>query len=245
MTLTLRTVSASDPGLVRTNNEDSAHAGGRLLAVADGVGGMPAGELASEIMIRVLVPMDDPDDPGGSAEDCIRGLRTAVEEANRLIREASEADPATDGMGTTITALLLCGGEFALVHVGDSRAYLSRDGQFRQITRDDTFVQSLVDQGLLTTDEARRHPQRSLITRAVQGLNVAPTVGTFDVCAGDRYLVCSDGLSDVVTDEAIEQTLRQYTDLRDCADQLIKLALQAGAPDNVTVALADVLAAAS
>jgi PPM family protein phosphatase len=242
MSLTLRTAIASDPGLVRTNNEDSAYAGERLLAVADGVGGMPAGELASDIVIRVLSPLDQAADPG----EPLRALRDVLDEANRQIRAAAEADPATEGMGTTITALLLVadppgqGQELALLHVGDSRAYLVRDGELRQITKDDTFVQSLVDQGLITREEARNHPQRSLITRAVQGQHVAPTTRMLAVQAGDRYLLCSDGLSDVVTDEAIGQTLQSYADLRQCAEQLVKLALQAGAPDNVTAVLADV-----
>jgi PPM family protein phosphatase len=239
MSLTLRTATASDPGLVRSNNEDSAHAGERLLAVADGVGGMPAGELASDIVIRVLTPLDQAPDLG----EPLRALRDALDEANRQIRAASEADPATEGMGTTITALLLVGDEFALLHVGDSRAYVLREGELRQITKDDTFVQSLVDQGLITREEARNHPQRSLITRAVQGQHVAPTTRMLPAHAGDRYLLCSDGLSDVVTDEAIGQTLQSYSELRQCAEQLVKLALQAGAPDNVTAVLADVRAA--
>jgi PPM family protein phosphatase len=241
MSLTLRTATASDPGLVRTNNEDSAHAGGRLLAVADGVGGMPAGELASDIVIRALTPLADSQVRG---DDLLRALRSAVDEANRQIREAGEADPATDGMGTTITALVLAGEELALLHVGDSRAYLLRDGQLRQLTKDDTFVQSLVDQGVLTPEEARNHPQRSLITRAVQGQHVAPTTRMLPVQAGDRYLLCSDGLSDVVAAEAIGQTLQSYADLRHCVEQLVKLALQAGAPDNVTAVLADVVTGA-
>jgi PPM family protein phosphatase len=244
MSLTLRTATASNPGLVRTNNEDSAYAGGRLLAVADGVGGMPAGELASDIVIRVLTPLGEAADTGEATDDGepLRALRNAIEEANRQIRAASEADPATEGMGTTVTALLLVGEQFALLHVGDSRAYLVRDGELRQITKDDTFVQSLVDQGLITKDEARNHPQRSLITRAVQGQHVAPTTRMLPIQAGDRYLLCSDGLSDVVADEAIGQTLQSYADRQQCVEQLVKLALQAGAPDNVTAVLADVLA---
>jgi PPM family protein phosphatase len=240
MSLTLRTATASDPGLVRTNNEDSAHAGGRLLAVADGVGGMPAGELASDIVIRALAPLAESQ---ASGDDLLRALRAAVDDANRQIREASEADPATDGMGTTVTALVLAGDQLALLHVGDSRAYLLRDGELRQLTKDDTFVQSLVDQGVLTPEEARNHPQRSLITRAVQGQHVAPTTRMLPVQPGDRYLLCSDGLSDVVTAEAIGQTMRSYADRRQCVEQLVKLALQAGAPDNVTAVLADVLPA--
>lgn len=236
MSLTLRTAAASDPGLVRPNNEDCAHAGERLVVVADGVGGMPAGELASDIVVRMLVGLDRP----GELGEPLRALRDAVDEANRLIREAGEADPANDGMGTTVTALLLADDRLAMLHVGDSRGYLLRGGALRQLTRDDTFVQSLVDQGLLTAEEARNHPQRSLITRAVQGQHLAPTVSMLDPEPGDRYLLCSDGLSDVVTDEAIGQALQSYTDRQQCVEQLIKLALQAGAPDNVTAVLADV-----
>jgi PPM family protein phosphatase len=236
MSLTLRTAAATDSGLVRPNNEDSAHAGERLVVVADGVGGMPAGELASDIVVRMLAGLDRPGDLG----EPLRALRDAVDEANRLIREAGESDPANDGMGTTVTALLLAGDHLALLHVGDSRGYLLRGGELRQLTRDDTFVQSLVDQGLLTAEEARNHPQKSLITRAVQGQHLAPTVGLLDPEPGDRYLLCSDGLSDVVTDEAIGLALQSYTDRQQCVEQLIKLALQAGAPDNVTAVLADV-----
>lgn len=236
MSLILRTAAASDPGLVRPNNEDSAHAGPYLVVVADGVGGMPAGELASDIVVRMLAPLDQ----ATGHDEPVRALRDAVDEANREIREAAEADPAHDGMGTTVTALLLAGGKLALLHVGDSRGYLLREGALRQLTRDDTFVQSLVDQGLLTAEQARNHPQKSLITRAVQGQHVAPTCRVLDPQAGDRYLLCSDGLSDVVTDEAIGQTLQSYADRQQCVEQLVKLALQAGAPDNVTAVLADV-----
>jgi protein phosphatase len=232
--LTLHAVTATDPGLVRGNNEDSAFAGRRVVAVADGIGGQPAGECASEIAIQVLAGLDDAD-----AADPVAALVSAVRDANDQIREAAAADPAREGMGTTVTALLLAGDRLALVHVGDSRGYLLRERNLTRLTRDDTFVQVLVDRGVLTPEEARTHPQRSLVTRAVQGDPVKPAGTLLDPRPGDRYLLCSDGLSDVVPDDAIAQALVSYEDARACAEQLVKLALQAGAPDNVTVVLAD------
>lgn len=241
MILTLRTATVSDPGLVRTNNEDSAHASDRLIAVADGMGGLPAGEVASEIAIQALTTVE-----WAPAEaDPLTVLGDAVTSASRQIRAAIEADPARQGMGTTLTAALLRDGKLALVHAGDSRAYLLRDGVLTRLTRDDTFVQALVDQGVLSPEEARHHPQRSLVTRVLQGSEVTPSAGTVPVAAGDRLLLCSDGLSDVVDDPTIGQTLAGHPEPHECAEQLVKLAHQAGAPDNITVVIADVLPAAS
>jgi serine/threonine protein phosphatase PrpC len=239
MTLILRTATISDPGLVRTNNEDVAHAGDRLIAVADGMGGLPAGEVASEIVIRALAEAEH----GPTDEEPLNTLLRAIETANRRISEVAGADPANTGMGTTITAMLLTGDRLALAHVGDSRGYLLRGGTLHRLTRDDTFVQALVDQGALTPEEARRHPQRSMVTRALQGGPVEPTTGALAAAAGDRLLLCSDGLSDLVPDEVIGQILATYPEPRQCAEQLVKLAHQAGAPDNVTVVLADLVPA--
>jgi len=236
MSLVVRAAVITDPGLVRTNNEDAAYAGRQLFAVADGIGGLPAGEVASEIVIRGLTALDEQ----FHGAEPLRALRKAVNEANDEIRRVAESDPANDGMGTTVTALLLSGDRFGLLHIGDSRAYLLRDGVLSQLTRDDTYVQALVDQGLLTAEAARNHSQRSLVTRAVHGEHIAPTCQMVPVRAGDRYLLCSDGLSDFVTDGAIGQTLLSYPESPECAEQLVKLALQAGAPDNVTVLIADV-----
>jgi protein phosphatase len=243
MTLILRAVAVSDPGLVRTNNEDAAYADGRLIAVADGMGGLPAGEVASEIAVQTLTGLgsalasggpDAPDDPDAA-------LRDAVARTNQHIRELVNADPARAGMGTTITAVLLLDGLLTVAHIGDSRGYLLRGGTMRRLTRDDTFVQELVDQGVLTPAEARRHPQRSLVTRAVQGANQPPALGSVPAEVGDRLLLCSDGLSDVVEDHAIGQVLAQYPDSRQAAEHLVKLTHQGGAPDNVTVIVADVV----
>ncbi|MEO3779963.1 PP2C family serine/threonine-protein phosphatase [Micromonospora sp. B11E3] len=239
MTMILRSAILNDVGLVRSNNEDSALAGDRLVAVADGMGGLPAGELASEIVVRILDELQPPTAPEEAAE----ALRAVVSTANQRIRAAISADPAREGMGTTLTAGLLAGDVLVLAQVGDSRCYLLRDNQLTQLTRDDTFVQALVDQGALSPDQARHHPQRSLVTRAVQGVDTPPAIGTITLLAGDRLLLCSDGLSDYVEDTAIAATLAQYGDRQQCGEQLVKLAHQAGAPDNVTVVVSDVTAA--
>jgi protein phosphatase len=231
----LRAACASDPGQVRTNNEDCAYVGKRLLAVADGVGGLPAGEVASAIVIQALAVLDEVPE----TDDPLRALRMAVEAANQDIRDTAADDRAKEGMGTTVTAILHGQDRFGLLHVGDSRAYLFRDGALSQLTRDDTYVQVLVDQGVLTPEAARNHPQRSLVTRAVDGAHLAATCRIVDLRGGDRILLCSDGLSDFVTDAAIGTTLESYRDLDECAGQLVKLTLQAGAPDNVTVVVAD------
>jgi len=248
MSLMLRSVKVSDVGLVRANNEDAAHAGRRLVALADGIGGMPSGELASGIVVHALAALDaelvaSARTPASAAvRDALSALKETVEVANQQILEAGESDTSHDGMGTTVTALLLSGDEIALLNVGDSRCYLHRDGTLSQLTKDDTFVQTLVDQGILTADEARVHPRRSIVTQALQGLSYEATSAVHPVRVGDRFLLCSDGLSDMVVDKAIGHTLDTYADLRECAEHLVKLALEAGASDNVTVVVADVVA---
>jgi PPM family protein phosphatase len=239
MSLILNAVAATNVGLVRNNNEDSAYAGRRLAAVADGMGGMPAGELASDIVMSALAPLDTPKDP----KDAAVALRAALDKANEQIRTTTESDATQDGMGTTVTSLLLSGDTVTLVHVGDSRCYLRRDGTITQLTKDDTFVQSLVDQGALTPAEARAHPRRSIVTQAVQGDELVPEVAQITVQPGDRFLVCSDGLSDWVSEDSIADTLGSVEDPDLCAGRLVDLALVAGAPDNVTVVVADVVAA--
>ncbi|MEU7630018.1 PP2C family serine/threonine-protein phosphatase [Nocardia sp. NPDC049220] len=236
MTLVLRYAARSDRGLVRGNNEDSVYAGARLLALADGMGGHAAGEVASQLMIAALAHLDD-DEPG---DDLLGKLDAATREGNAAIADQVEEEPELDGMGTTLTAILFAGRKLGLVHIGDSRAYLLRGGELAQITRDDTFVQSLVDEGRITPEQAHTHPQRSLIMRALTGNEIEPTLIMREARAGDRYLLCSDGLSDVVSDETIANTMREgNTD--ECADRLIELALRSGGPDNVTVVVADVI----
>lgn len=236
MTLTLRYAARSDRGLVRANNEDSVYAGARLLALADGMGGHAAGEVASQLVIAHLAHLDD-DEPGG---DLLSKLERAVHEGNSAIAREVEENPDLDGMGTTLTAILFAGDRLGLVHIGDSRGYLLRDGELAQITKDDTFVQTLVDEGRITADEAHSHPQRSLIMRALTGHEVEPTLIMREARVGDRYLLCSDGLSDPVRHETILEALK-LADVSESADRLIELALRGGGPDNVTVVVADVV----
>lgn len=236
MTLVLRYAARSDRGLVRANNEDSVYAGARLLALADGMGGHAAGEVASQLVIAALAHLDD-DEPGG---DLLSKLDAAVREGNSAIAEHVEADPELEGMGTTLTAILFAGNRLGLVHIGDSRGYMLRDGELTQITKDDTFVQTLVDEGRITAEEAHSHPQRSLIMRALTGHEVEPTLIMREARAGDRYLLCSDGLSDPVSHDTILEAL-QIPDVAESADRLIELALRGGGPDNVTVVVADVV----
>ncbi|GAA3860455.1 protein phosphatase 2C domain-containing protein [Saccharothrix violaceirubra] len=236
MTLVLRYAARSDRGLVRSNNQDSVYAGPRLLALADGMGGHAAGEVASKVVIAALAPLDD-DEPG---DDLLGQLRDAVISGNSAISELVQSDPDLDGMGTTLTAVLFAGSRLGMVHIGDSRAYMLRNGVFTQITHDDTFVQSLIDEGRITEEEAATHPQRSLLLRALTGHEVEPRLMVREARPGDRYLLCSDGLSGVVSMETLDEAMR-IPDPQACADRMIELALKGGGPDNVTVVIADVV----
>ncbi len=236
MTLALRYAARSDRGLVRGNNQDSVYAGPRLLAVADGMGGHAAGDVASKVVIAALEHLDD-DAPSG---DMLQALREAVFDGSEHLREVIRESPHLEGMGTTLTAVLFAGGRLALCHVGDSRAYLLRDGVLQQITHDDTFVQTLIDDGRITPEEANHHPQRSLLLRALNGQDVDPDLSMREARAGDRYLLCSDGLSGVVSEETLAEAL-QDPDPQSTADRLIELALRSGGPDNITVIVADVV----
>ncbi|HEX8767658.1 MAG TPA: PP2C family serine/threonine-protein phosphatase [Jatrophihabitans sp.] len=236
MALTLKYAVRSDRGLVRGNNEDSVYAGPRLLAIADGMGGHAAGEVASKIVIGTMESLDE-DRP---VADLIGTLRDAVTDATSALAHAVKENPSLEGMGTTLTAIRFAGSRIALVHVGDSRAYLLRGGQLSQITHDDTYVQSLVDSGKLTADEATHHPRKSVILRALNGSEVDPDISIREARKGDRYLLCSDGLSDVVTATTLLETLASGTP-QTCADRLIELALRGGGPDNITCIVADVV----
>jgi serine/threonine protein phosphatase PrpC len=238
MSLSLRFAAGSHKGMIREGNEDSGYAGPRLLAIADGMGGQAAGEVASSEVISTLVQLDD-DVPGS---DILTSLGTAVQRANDQLRVMVEEDPQLEGMGTTLTALLWTGQRLGLVHVGDSRAYLLRDGLLTQITQDHTWVQRLVDEGRITEEEATTHPQRSLLMRALgSGDHVEPDLSIREVRAGDRYLICSDGLSGVVSHQTLEETLAGYHGPHETIQELIQLALRGGGPDNITCIVADVL----
>jgi serine/threonine protein phosphatase PrpC len=237
MSLHLRYAAVSDRGVVRQGNQDSVFAGCHFIAVADGMGGMAAGDLASAIVINTVARLDVPP-PSDSVVD---ELADAVADANRAIRRCVADDPQKEGMGTTLTALWFDGEWFNLVHIGDSRAYRLREGGFEQITVDDTYVQMLVDEGRITAEEAERHPQRSLLLRALGASEVEPAFQTIKGTAGDRLLLCSDGLSGPVSDADIARTLQSAESPQEAAESLVQQALDAGAPDNVTVLVADVV----
>lgn len=235
MTLSVRYSARTEPGPVRGHNEDSLYAGPRLLAVADGMGGHVGGDDASRAVINAIQSLDD-DVP----DDLLTALREATADANRAIRDAVREEPTLDGMGTTLTALLFEDSRVGLAHIGDSRAYLLRDGDFTQITHDDTWVQSLVDDGRLTKEEAAQHPQRSVIMRVLTGEEIDPDVSIREARAGDRYLICSDGLTDYSELEDVEAALH-IEDRDEATQRLIELALDGGGNDNITCIVADVV----
>jgi serine/threonine protein phosphatase PrpC len=238
MTLVLRYAVRSDVGLLREGNEDSAYAGPRLLAVADGMGGHAAGEVASALTIASMAELDS-EQPSG---DMLTALASAVSAANSRLQEKIIANPAVEGMGTTLTALLWSDGHAAVCHIGDSRGYLLRQGELYQITHDHTLVQSLVDEGRISVADVSTHPQRSLLLRALDGRSAAePDLSVHDAMPGDRYLLCSDGLSGVVSDETLRDTLEAVADPDAATRELIELALAGGGPDNITCIVADVV----
>ncbi|WP_250282757.1 MULTISPECIES: PP2C family serine/threonine-protein phosphatase [unclassified Frankia] len=236
MSLRLHYAVRSDVGHVREGNEDSAYAGTRLLAVADGMGGHAAGEVASSTVISQLAGLDDDITSGAVLEV----LADSVHQANNQLREMSVQDGALEGMGTTVTALLLAGTHLGVLHVGDSRAYLLRHEVLNQVTHDHTLVQDLVDQGRITAEQADTHPQRSLLMRALDGRDVEPDLSIREAIPDDRYLLCTDGLSGVVTETTIREALLLPTP-QEAVDRLVELALKGGGPDNITVVVADVV----
>jgi protein phosphatase len=238
MTIGIRFAARSDVGMLREGNEDSAYAGPRLLAVADGMGGHVGGEIASAAAIETLKPLDVDVPP----TELVGVLEQAVRRANETLHSIVEGDPSLQGMGTTLTAMLWNGQQVALAHIGDSRAYLLRNGELFQITHDHTLVQSLVDEGRISLDEAASHPQRSLLLRALDGRGeVDPDVSLREAQVGDRYLLCSDGLCSVVTAETIHHALSSVAEPEQAVRQLIDLANRGGGPDNITCVVADVV----
>jgi protein phosphatase len=238
--IALRYAARSDVGLVRSNNQDSAYAGPHLLVVADGMGGHAGGDVASSVAIAALAPLDG---VSHGPDDALDELERALEEAREEIISRSESNPELAGMGTTVTAILRAGNKLAMVHLGDSRGYLLRDGVLTQVTTDHTFVQHLVNTGKITPEEAETHPQRSVVMRVLGDFDVdiAPDLSVREARAGDRWLLCSDGLSGFVSGETIARTLYELPDVDTCAERLVQLALRAGGGDNVTVVVADVL----
>jgi len=207
-----------------------------LLAVADGMGGHAAGEVASAAVIAALERLDELD-----ADDPQAALREAVHDANGALRDMVAADNELHGMGTTVTAVLADGAYAWLAHVGDSRAYLLRDGTLVQLTHDHTYVQQLVDEGRISAQDASSHPQRNYITRAIDGRgDMEIDLERLDLLPGDRLLLCSDGLSGVVSDDTLQEVLKAGTP-QETVDRLVALALRGGGPDNVTCIIADAI----
>ncbi len=238
--LAIRYAAASDIGRERDRNQDAAYAGTRLLAVADGMG--PGGGVASAAVIDALRPLEAAESPS----DLLNALSDAVAAATSSLREAAGSDPEFAGSGTTLTAMLWSGSRLALVHIGDTRAYLLRDGGLFQITHDHSVVQSLIDAGRLTPEEAASHPQRSLLLRALSaGEGGEPDLSLHEARAGDRYLLCSDGLTSVVPAATIRETLSGPGSAPgEVVRRLIELANAAGGPDNIACVVADVTEAA-
>lgn len=226
--------SRTDVGCVRDHNEDSLLVAPPLFAVADGMGGHAAGEVASEIAITVLGEKA-PHTPDAAA------LGRAVEDANRAVILAASEKRGRAGMGTTMTAAILQKDRLVIAQVGDSRAYLLHQGKLQQLTRDHSLMADMIEAGRLTPEEARTHPNRSVITRALgSDPRMVPDLYEITVETGDRLLLCSDGLSSMIEDAAIEATLARTRDPQRCASMLVNEAIAAGGYDNVTVVVVDV-----
>lgn len=237
MTLSLRYGVRSHPGHVREGNEDSGYASSRLVVIADGMGGAAAGEVASRTVVDRLAHVD----ADSLGPDVVGSLQRAVQAANDDVHAAVLGDQRLAGMGTTVTALLVDDDRIALVHVGDSRCYLYRGAELTQVTKDHTLVQELVDAGQITEEQASVHPKRNIITRVLDGRDeLELDVSVRAAQTGDRYLLCSDGLSSYVSLETMAGAVAT-ADPQEAADRLVELALRAGGPDNVTVLVADVV----
>jgi protein phosphatase len=236
--LSLRFAARSEIGRVRRNNEDAGFASTNLLVVADGMGGHEAGELASAATVAAVVASAS--SPAG-ADEVLGQLAEAVITSGEYIADVVAGNRDLAGMGTTMTVVALRDDRIAMAHVGDSRAYVYRDNELQQMTKDHTFVQGLVDAGEITLEEAAVHPRRNLMMRAIDGIHaVEVDLSVRETREGDRYLLCSDGLCGVIDSATISQCLTT-PDLTQAVTFLIDAAMTAGAPDNITVVLADVV----
>ncbi|MET9621868.1 protein phosphatase 2C domain-containing protein [Streptomyces sp. NPDC006464] len=238
MPLTLRFAVRSDKGLVRESNEDSVFAASHLLVVADGMGGHAGGEVASAALVARMAHIA----PIGLGDDPSHALLSGIAAGNEDIARRIAERPELEGMGTTVTSVLLTpDARFAVTNVGDSRTYLLRGGELSPLTRDDSLIQTLMDKGRISEAEAAVHPHRSVVTCAVVGnAELAPAVTLLPAVPGDRLLLCSDGLTDLVPYEEIARLLRE-PERESVAGGLVELALRAGGSDNVTVIVADVV----
>jgi protein phosphatase len=234
-----KSAAVSNVGKIRSNNQDSGYAGSYLFVVADGMGGHAGGDVASAIAIRRISEVDQ---RYTSAHDAAFALQSALIAANSLLAETVFEHNELTGMGTTVSGLIRVDNQIAMAHIGDSRVYRFRGSKLEQISTDHTFVQRLVDSGRITPEEAAVHPRRSVLMRVLGDVDAAPEIDTevFDTAPGDRWMICSDGLSSYVSDEKMEHVLATVPDAQAAAERLIKESLDQGAPDNVTVVLLDI-----
>ncbi|MBC3190698.1 Stp1/IreP family PP2C-type Ser/Thr phosphatase [Pseudonocardia sp. C8] len=242
MVLGLRSAIRSDVGRRRTSNQDAGATTGRLLIVADGMGGHAHGEIASAMTVSAFTEMEARLPQDLTDVDLAAELSATLDDVTeRLTRRAGE-EPDTRGMGTTVVSLLLTGEQFALAHIGDSRIYRLRDGDLTQLTHDHTMVQQLVDEGQITAEEAAHHPRRSVLMRALSTDHAPePDLDRIDILEGDRYLLCSDGVTAVLDDEVLRQELSSGAEPEEIVERLVALANEGGGPDNITAIVADVV----
>ncbi|MEQ3554055.1 PP2C family serine/threonine-protein phosphatase [Pseudonocardia nematodicida] len=242
MVLGLRSAIGSDVGRRRTSNQDSGATTGRLLIVADGMGGHAHGEIASATTVSAFTEMDARLPEDLSDVDLDAELNSVLADATDRLGQRASDDPETRGMGTTVVSLLLTGEQLALAHIGDSRIYRLRAGELDQLTHDHTMVQQLVDQGQITPEEAAHHPRRSVLMRALSTDHAPePDLDRIDIAEGDRFLLCSDGVTAVLDDDALRQELGSGTEPEDVVARLIELSNDGGGPDNITAIVADVV----
>ncbi|GGE58047.1 PP2C family protein-serine/threonine phosphatase [Nesterenkonia cremea] len=240
MALVFRFAARSDAGVVRSKNDDSGYAGRFFACVADGMGGHAGGDVASASTVLDLAHLDT---RGFAEPDTV--LPDEIQTANAFLSKLVEANPKLAGMGTTITAILITEDRMQFAHIGDSRAYRLKKSRFRQVSKDHTFVQRLVDEGRLDPDQAEYHPHKNVLMRVLGDVDASPEldITSFPVEAGERWLLCSDGLNAVVSDRLIEQKLRSTQSLESIVDDLVDLTIEGGAPDNVTVTCMEVVEA--
>ena len=231
--------AVSNVGKIRSNNQDSGYAGHTLFVVADGMGGHAGGDVASAIATKRIMEADT---AYLSAQDAEFALQAALIAANSQLAETVFEHAELTGMGTTVSALVVLDDQVAIAHIGDSRIYLFRDGELSQLTTDHTFVQRLVDSGRITEAEAMVHPRRSVLMRVLGDVESSPEIDTSILAtrAGDLWLICSDGLSGVVSNTGIANALKSSLDAQAVADRLVKESLDGGAPDNVTIVVVDI-----
>jgi PPM family protein phosphatase len=243
MSPTLRSAAGSDVGRRRSMNQDSAATSPRLLVVADGMGGHAHGEVASSVAVAALLDLDARlSGTDLSGVDLPAALGEGIAAAADRLTQLSEQNPELQGTGTTVVALLVHGTRIGVAHIGDSRAYLLRDGELVRLTRDHTLVQSLIDEGRISPEEAASHPRRSWLIRTLQESTPAePDLFPLDGLVGDRYLICSDGVTAVLDDARILDVLSTAAEPADAVAQLIALANDGGGPDNITCIVADLV----